>query len=71
LAASAVVFPGHASFFANLGAFSFTYLLGYLKEKNGLFESGFFAIGALCGIEIIFTVLMERIRRVKVSEREI
>jgi sugar phosphate permease len=54
---------GFGNFFANLGAFSFVYLLGYLKDKSGLFESGFYAIGGLCIIGIVFTILMERMRR--------
>ena len=53
---------GFGNFFANLGAFSFVYLLGYLKDRTGLFESGFYAIGGLCIIGIVFTVLMERMR---------
>ena len=54
---------GFGNFFANLGAFSFVYLLGYLKDKTGLFESGFYAIGGLCIVGIVFTILMERMRR--------
>ena len=54
---------GFGNFFANLGAFSFIYLLGYLKDKTGLFESGFYAIGALCVVGIVFTVLMDRLRK--------
>lgn len=54
---------GFGNFFANLGAFSFVYLLGYLKDKTGLFESGFFTIGALCVIGIIFSFMMELMRR--------
>lgn len=53
---------GFGNFFANLGAFSFVYLLGYLKDKTGLFESGFFTIGALCVIGIIFSFMMELMR---------
>jgi sugar phosphate permease len=53
---------GFGNFFANMGAFSFVYLLGYLKDRTGLFESGFYAIGALCVIGILFSVMMERLR---------
>ena len=33
---------GVGNFFANLGAFSFTYLLGALKNQTGHFGSGFY-----------------------------
>lgn len=59
---------GFGNFFANLGAFSFVYLLGYLKDRTGMFETGFYAIGGLCLIGIVFTLLMERLRRGMVEE---
>lgn len=53
---------GFGNLFANLGAFTFIYLLGYLKDKTGMFESGFYAIGALCLVGIVFSIMMERLR---------
>ena len=62
---------GFGNFFANLGAFSFVYLLGYLKDTKGNFKSGFYTIGALCILGIIFSVLMERMRLKLMNESKI
>ena len=54
---------GFGNFFANLGAFTFTYLLGALKDQTGYFESGFYAMAGACLLGLIFTVLLEGMRR--------
>lgn len=54
---------GFGNFLANLGAFSFTYLVGALKDQTGYFESGFYAIAAACLLGLIFTILLEEMRR--------
>ena len=53
---------GFSNFFANMGAFSFAYLLGILKDATGSFESGFYAIGGACVIGLAFTALLARMR---------
>jgi sugar phosphate permease len=53
---------GFGNFFANLGGFTFTYLLGLIKDKTGLFESGFYTISFACLIGIFFTLILRRMR---------
>jgi MFS family permease len=54
---------GFGNFFANLGAFTFVYLLGALKDNTGLFESGFYVLGAACIVGLVFTILLGQIRQ--------
>ena len=54
---------GFGNFFANVGAFTFTYLLGALKDQTGSFKSGFYAISAACLVGFVFTILLEKMRR--------
>ena len=58
---------GFSNLFANIGAFSFVYLLGALKDSTGSFLSGFFAIGIACVVSLCFTVILARIRRKALS----
>ncbi|MGE5301851.1 MAG: MFS transporter [Alphaproteobacteria bacterium] len=53
---------GFGNLFANLGAFSFTYLLGALKDQTGHFRSGFFTLTAACFFGLVLTVVLEKIR---------
>jgi len=53
---------GFGNFFANVGAFTLTYLLGVLKDQSGSFESGFYTIAAVCLVGLVFTVLLEKMR---------
>ena len=53
---------GFGNLFANVGAFSFTYFLGALKDHTGFFRSGFFALSAACCFGLVLTALLERIR---------
>lgn len=53
---------GFSNFFANLGGFTFTYLLGVLKDQTGYFESGFYAISVACLLGLVFTILLEKMR---------
>jgi len=53
---------GVSNFFANLGAFSFVYLLGALRDASGSFESGFYAITGVAVIGLVFTILVARAR---------
>lgn len=54
---------GFGNFFANLGGFTFTYLLGVIKDQTGYFESGFYAIAAVCVVGLVFTIMLEKMRR--------
>jgi sugar phosphate permease len=54
---------GFGNFFANLGAFSFTYLIGALKDETGQFGSGFYALAAACLAGLLLTGVLEKIRR--------
>ena len=54
---------GFSNFFANIGSLSFIYLLGVLKDTTGSFDSGYCAIVVACVIGLVFTVLLEKIRR--------
>ncbi len=53
---------GFGNFFANVGAFTFSYLLGFLKDQTGSFRLGFYAIAAACVIGVVFTILLEKMR---------
>jgi MFS family permease len=53
---------GFSNFFANLGGFTFTYLLGVLKDRTGFFESGFYAVSVACLLGLMFTILLEKMR---------
>lgn len=53
---------GFGNFFANVGAFTLTYLLGVLKDRTGLFESGFYVMGTACLIGLVFTIALEKMR---------
>ncbi len=54
---------GFSNLFANLGAFSFIYLLGGLRDFTGSFDSGFYAIIGLCLIGLVMTFVLARLRR--------
>ncbi len=58
---------GFSNFFANLGAFTFVLLLGALKDMTGLFTTGFYAIGGVCIIGLVFTVILGQMRRKALS----
>jgi len=40
-----------------------TSLVGLIKDKTGLFESGFYAISLACILGIVFTLFLEKMRR--------
>jgi sugar phosphate permease len=55
---------GVGNFFANLGGFTFVYLLGALKDVSGSFETGFYAMSGMCIIGLLFTLfLAQEIRK--------
>ena len=53
---------GFSNFFANIGGFTTTYLLGALKDTTGLFKAGFFAISGACFVGLVLTFILARIR---------
>lgn len=54
---------GFSNLFANLGAFTFTYVLGLLKDMSGSFLSGFFAVAVSCALGLVFTAVLAQMRR--------
>ncbi len=54
---------GFSNFFANIGGFSATYLLGALKDATGAFKPGFFAICGACFVGLGLTFTLGRMRR--------
>jgi sugar phosphate permease len=53
---------GFSNFFANIGGFSVTYLLGALKDTTGAFKPGFFAICGACFVGLALTFILARMR---------
>jgi nitrate/nitrite transporter NarK len=53
---------GFSNFFANIGGFSITYLLGVLKDTTGVFKPGFLAISGACFIGLALTFILARMR---------
>ena len=53
---------GFGNFFANLGVFSFTYLIGFVKDRTGHFEAGFYTIAAACLVGLVFTILLKHMQ---------
>lgn len=54
---------GFSNLFANIGSFTFVYLLGALKDITGSFELGFYTIAGICIIGLVFTFPLEQMRR--------
>jgi sugar phosphate permease len=54
---------GFSNFFANIGGFTTTYLLGALKDSTGVFKHGFFAISGACFVGLALTFILARMRR--------
>ena len=61
---------GFGNLFANIGAFSFTWLLGVLKDASGSFVSGFIAVAVSCVFGLAFTAVLSKMRRDGLMERE-
>ena len=53
---------GFGNFIANLGAVSFTYLLGALKDQTGHFSSGSYTITGASVVGIALTFWLEKMR---------
>jgi predicted MFS family arabinose efflux permease len=59
---------GFGNFFANLGALTFTYTLGALKDATGSFDIGLYSIAALCLFALVCTLLLARMKPVSARE---
>lgn len=53
---------GFGNFFANLGALTFTYTLGALKDATGSFDVGLYGIAGLCLFALVCTLLLARMK---------
>jgi nitrate/nitrite transporter NarK len=54
---------GFGNFFANLGAFSLTYLIGALKDDTGGFAPGFYVLTGASLTGLMLTGVLEKMRR--------
>jgi len=54
---------GFGNMFANLGALTFAYALGVVKDASGAFKWGFIATGAVCVIGVALAAVLARMRR--------
>ncbi|MFC1911005.1 hypothetical protein ACFLXC_07035 [Chloroflexota bacterium] len=61
---------GFSNLFANIGGFSATYSLGWLKDSTGMFKYGFYAISGVCLIGLILAVALSRLRRSAATSTE-
>jgi sugar phosphate permease len=53
---------GFCNTFANLGALSFAYALGVVKDTAGAFAWGFLGTSAACVVGVALTVVLARMR---------
>ena len=49
--------------FANLGALTFAYALGVVKDTSGAFKGGFIATGAVCVVGVALAFVLAHMRR--------
>lgn len=61
---------GFSNFFANLGGFSATFLLGVLKDSTGAFRTGFLIICGACLAGLVLTMVLARVKRNTISTEE-
>ena len=54
---------GFSNMFANLGALTFAYALGVVKDASGAFKWGFVATGAVCVVGVGLASVLARMRR--------
>jgi nitrate/nitrite transporter NarK len=62
---------GFSNFFANIGGFSVTYLLGLIKDNTGAFKYGFYAITGLSLIGLILTLILAWMKRTVPAHSEV
>jgi nitrate/nitrite transporter NarK len=54
---------GFSNMFANLGALTFAYALGVVKDTAGAFKWGFIGTGAVCVIGVALAAVLARMRK--------
>ena len=54
---------GFSNLFANVGALTFTYALGVVKDKAGTFTWAFVGISAACAIGVLLAFVLARVRK--------
>jgi sugar phosphate permease len=54
---------GFGNMFANLGALSFAYVLGVVKDTAGAFALGFLGTSAFCVLGVALAVALARMRK--------
>jgi len=54
---------GFGNMFANLGALTFAYALGVVKDSSGAFKWGFVATGAVCIVGVGLAFVLARLRK--------
>lgn len=59
---------GIGNFFANLGAFTFIYTLGSLRDRSGSFDSGLYILAAACGVGVLLSFALSRMRGMEPPE---
>ena len=59
---------GFGNMFANLGALSFAYVLGVVKDTAGVFALGFLGTSAFCVAGVALAVVLARMRRRALAE---
>jgi len=60
---------GFSNSFANIGSFSFIYLMGLLKDTTGRFDTGFYVVAGMGLIGLVFTVLLSQIRHEVIEQK--
>ena len=60
---------GFGNMFANLGALSFAYVLGVVKDTAGAFALGFLGTSAFCVAGVALAVVLARMRKRALAER--
>lgn len=61
---------GLGNFFANLGALSFSYLLGFVKDRTGQLEWGFYTIAGACLVSLLFTILLKHMKERAIGQED-
>lgn len=61
-ASKAGISRGFSNLFANIGGFSFIYLVGAIKDSTGAFKYGFYIITGACLVGLILTLALYRMR---------
>ena len=57
------VSSGFSNMFANIGAFTFISVIGYLKDITGSFNAGFYGLCGCCIVGIVLTLILGVMRR--------